>query len=121
MPLGVRQCSTVAKSIGTQQEVFRTVRTEPGPLFTSLATREASTRMVEAYKLHPNRIKNLARCGQGYLYTDSTLAPICYGRLPPMEGSYGLPVRSGKGAVGLRLYENHVAGARPRGGKQRPT
>ncbi len=112
-------CEMVAKSIGTQQEVFRTVRAEPGPLFTSLATREASTRVVEAYKLHPNRIKNLARCGQGYLYTDSTLAPICYGRLPPMEASYPLPARSRDG-VGLRLYENHVARGRPRDGKQRP-
>jgi type IV secretory pathway TraG/TraD family ATPase VirD4 len=112
-------CEMVAKSIGTQQEVFRTVRAEPGPLFTSLATREASTRVVEAYKLHPNRIKNLGRCGQGYLYTDSTLAPICYGRLPPMEASYRLPVRSGEGG-GLRLYQNHVARGRPREEKQRP-
>jgi type IV secretory pathway TraG/TraD family ATPase VirD4 len=35
-------CEMVAKSIGTQQEVVKTVREEAGPLFTSLATREAS-------------------------------------------------------------------------------
>jgi type IV secretory pathway TraG/TraD family ATPase VirD4 len=106
-------CEMVAKSIGTEPEVVRTVRSEPGPLFTSLATREASARVVEAYKLHPNRIKNLARCGQGYLYTDSALHPVCYGRLPPMEASYPLPFRR-EGGFGLRLYENHVAKARPR-------
>ena len=100
-------CEMLAKSIGTQQEVVRTVRTEPGPLLTSLATREASTRLVEAYKLHPNRIKNLARCGQGYLYTDSTLHPVCYGQLPPLTASYPLPRRSQDGR-GLRLYERFI-------------
>jgi hypothetical protein len=111
-------CEMVAKSIGTHQEVARTVRAEPGPLFTSLATREASDRVVEAYKLHPNRIKNLARCGQGYLYTDSTLHPICYGRLPPMEASYPLPFLR-DGGVGLRLYEKHIANAKRRNVKLR--
>jgi type IV secretory pathway TraG/TraD family ATPase VirD4 len=100
-------CEMLAKSIGTQQEVLKTVRTEPGPLFTSLATRETSTRLVEAYRLHPNRIKNLARCGQGYLYTDSTLHPVCYGQLPPLRASYPLPSR-GSGGRGLRLYETFI-------------
>ncbi len=100
-------CEMLAKSIGTQQEVLKTVRTEPGPLFTSLATRESSTRLVEAYRLHPNRIKNLARCGQGYLYTDSTLHPICYGQLPALRASYSLPSRGSEGR-GLRLYETFI-------------
>jgi methionine aminopeptidase len=100
-------CEMLAKSIGTKQEVMKTVRTEPGPLLTSLATREASTRIVEAYRLHPNRIKNLARCGQGYLYTDSTLHPVCYGQLPPLTASYPLPRRSLDGR-GLRLYETFI-------------
>ncbi len=101
-------CEMVAKSIGTQQEVFRTVRAQPGPLFTSLATRESSTRLVESYRLHPNRIKNLARFGQGFLYTDSTLSPVCYGQLPLMQASYALPRRT-DGERGLRLYERFVA------------
>ncbi|MBI5068720.1 MAG: TraM recognition domain-containing protein [Deltaproteobacteria bacterium] len=100
-------CEMLAKSIGTRQEIVRTVRAEPGPLFTSLATRESSTRSVESYRLHPNRIRNLARCGQGYLYTDSTLHPICYGQLPPMKASYPLPSRGSSGR-GLRLYETFV-------------
>ena len=37
-----------------------------GPLLTSLATGDASSKMVEAYRLHPNAIKALARRGPGY-------------------------------------------------------
>ena len=107
-------CEMLAKSIGTQQEIVKTVRTEPGPLLTSLATREASTRLVESYRLHPNRIKNLARCGQGYLYTDSTLHPLCYGQLPPLKASYPLP-RRGAGGRGLRLYETFIQKAPMKG------
>jgi type IV secretory system conjugative DNA transfer VirD4/TraG family protein len=104
-------CEMVAKSIGTQQEVVKTVRETRGPLFTSLATGEASTRVVESYRLHPNRIKNLARFGQGFLYTDSTLHPVCYGQLPPLQASYTLPTNRQEGARGLRLYERFVANA----------
>lgn len=107
-------CEMLAKSIGTQQEVLKTVRMEAGPLFTSLATREASSRLVESYRLHPNRIKNLARCGQGYLYTDSTLHPVCYGQLPRLEASYPLPGR-GAGGPGLRLYETFIKKAPVKG------
>ena len=107
-------CEMLAKSIGTQQEVLKTVRTEAGPLFTSLATREASTRLVESYRLHPNRIKNLARCGQGYLYTDSTLHPVCYGQLPPLKSDYPLLSR-GPGGPGLRLYETFIKKAPVKG------
>jgi hypothetical protein len=102
-------CEMVAKSIGTLQEVVKTVRVEAGPLFTSLATREASTRVVEAYKLHPNRIKNLARCGQGFLYTDSTLHPVCYGQLPSLRADYPLSSRPSATVAGLQLYERFIA------------
>jgi len=103
----------VAKSIGTQQEVLKTVREARGPLFTSLSTGEASTRVVESYRLHPNRIKNLARYGQGFLYTDSTLHPVCYGQLPPVSADYPLPAHRQESARGLRLYEQFIAGAAP--------
>ena len=39
-------------------------------LLTSLPTGDPSSRMIEAYRLHPNAIKALARCGQGYLPSD---------------------------------------------------
>jgi hypothetical protein len=31
------------------------------------------------YRLHPNAIRALARCGQGYLLSDSGLHPVAYG------------------------------------------
>jgi hypothetical protein len=102
-------CEMVARSIGTKHEVRKTVRDEAGPLLTSLATRDASARVVESYKLHPNRIKNLARFGQGYLYTDSALHPVCYGELPPLQASYPLRRRGTARVRGLRLYERFVA------------
>ena len=43
-----------------------TVRRKEGPLLTSLTTNDASSRLVEAYRLHPNAIEALARCGQDY-------------------------------------------------------
>ncbi len=96
-------CEMVAKSIGTQQQVVNTVRKEPGPALTLLETREASSRVVESYKLHPNRIKTLAPCGQGFHYTGSAPQPVCYGELPLLQASYPLPVRDQASARGLRL------------------
>jgi type IV secretory system conjugative DNA transfer VirD4/TraG family protein len=105
-------CELVSKSIGTVQEVQKTVRTEKGPLLTALATREASTRLVEAYKLHPNAIKNLARAGQGYLFSDEGLQPICYGMLPAsFRADCPLTRKDQSGARGLRLYERFVLGS----------
>lgn len=98
-------CEMVAKSIGTQNEVLLTVRKDPGPLFTSLQSGVASSRQVESYKLHPNRIKNLAAAGQAYLYTDSSIEPLCLGQLPELTADYPLPARAAADARGLRLYE----------------
>ena len=106
-------CEMVARSIGTHHQVHRTLREEAGPLLTSRATREASTRLVESYKLHPNRIKNLARCGQGYLYTDSSLSPVCYGELPRMRATYPLWRREAAPRPALSLYERFVGGPPP--------
>jgi type IV secretory system conjugative DNA transfer VirD4/TraG family protein len=105
-------CELVSKSIGTVQEVQKTVRTEKGPLLTALATREASTRLVESYKLHPNAIKNLARAGQGYVFTDEGLRPVCYGMLPAsFRATYAIARKDQAGARGLKLYERFVLGS----------
>jgi len=102
-------CELVAKSIGTRQKIERTVREEAGPLFTSLATREATARLVEVYRLHPNAIKNLARHGQGYVLTDEGLSPVCYGMLPPsLCASFPLQRKEQKAVRGLSLYEQFI-------------
>jgi len=103
-------CERVAKSIGTEYVNELTVRRREGPLATSLLTGEAFARQVERYRLHPNCIKNLARCGQGYLLTDDGLRAIAYGMLPPLTASYPLPRNPQRQVRGLRLYETFVEG-----------
>jgi hypothetical protein len=103
-------CKRIARSIGTHQVRELTVRRKEGPLLTSLATGDASSKMVEAYRLHPDAIKALARCGQGYLLSDEGPAPVAYGMLPPLTADYLLPRKDQRKARGLRLYETFVVG-----------
>jgi len=105
-------CELVARSVGTHEEVRKAVRSVPGPLLTSLPTREATAQLAESYKLHPSRIKNLARCGQGYLYTDEGLHAVCYGVLPPMQANDAPWRRQPGEARGLRLHERFIGGGR---------
>ena len=99
-------CEQIAKSIGTKQEVLFTIRKDPGPFFTSLQSGVASSRQVESYKLHPNRIKSLARFGQGWLYSDEQLKPLSFGRLPDsITAMYPLPAKDQRQAQGLNLSE----------------
>ena len=102
-------CDKLAKSIGTRQTVEKTVRMQKGALLTSLTTGDASSKLVEAYKLHPNAIKTLARCGQGYLFNDEALRPVSYGMLPPLSWDFPLARNNQSAARGLRLYETMVA------------
>jgi hypothetical protein len=106
-------CERIAKGVGTQQVMERTVRRQNGPLFTSLMTGDASSKQVETFRLHPNAIKGLARCGQGYLLNDEGIRPVVYGMLPDIAYDYPLAGRDQSGARGLRLYEQFVA-RRPR-------
>jgi hypothetical protein len=103
-------CERIARSIGTHQVKELTVRRKEGPLLTSLATGDASSRLVEAYRLHPNAIKALARCGQGYLLSDAGVAPVAYGMLPPLTADYPLPRKDQRGVRGVRLSETFAVG-----------
>lgn len=101
-------CEMVAKSLGTKQEVKQTVRRSAGPLFTSLQSRDASTRQVESYRLHPNKIRALRRFGQAYLYSDETLRALNLPPLPShMRANYELPRYAPEGGgYGQDLYRN---------------
>jgi hypothetical protein len=103
-------CERIARSIGTRQERELTVRRKEGPLLTSLPTGDASSRLVEAFRLHPNAIKALARAGQGYVLSDEGLAPVAYPRMPAISADYPLSRKDQAAAKGLRLYETFVAG-----------
>jgi type IV secretory pathway TraG/TraD family ATPase VirD4 len=82
-------CDKIAKSLGTYQHQERTVRVEAGPLFTEGMTGDASSRMVEPYRLQSNAIKCLPRCGQGYLLGAAQLGncPLHWRDTNPTEGA----------------------------------
>lgn len=102
-------CDKVAKSCGTRTGLRKTVRMQQGALFTSLNSGDANAREAEEYVLHPNAIKNLERCGQGYLYNDEGIRRVSYGMLPPgIEAAYPLPQRDQSSARGLRLYDRFI-------------
>jgi hypothetical protein len=103
-------CELISRSIGTHQVVQKTVRLQQGALFTSLNSGDASSKLVDDYRLHPNAIKSLARCGQGYHQSDEGMRPVCYGMLPPLQANYPLPRNEQATARGLRLYERFIQG-----------
>jgi len=108
-------CEDLAKSIGTHQVVEMTVRRQAGALFTSLQTGDASSKLVESYKVHPNRIKNLGQAGQGYLVTTGRPPePICYGMMPDVAADYALSRAEEDTARGLHLYERFVRNSKPK-------
>ena len=95
--------------IGTHQVRGLAIRRKEAPLPTSLATGDASSRVVEAYRLDPNANRALARCGQPHSLSDERLPPW-YGMMPSLSAQYPLPRKDGRKARGLRLYETFVAG-----------
>ncbi|MGQ0506198.1 MAG: TraM recognition domain-containing protein [Myxococcaceae bacterium] len=115
-------CEKLAKSIGTRQIVEKTVRQQQGALFTSLTTGDASTKLVEAYNLHPNAIKSLARCGQGFLFNDEGLQAVSYGMLPAaLSTDYPLPRNRPRSTAGLRLYETFIERRQPDASLEQPS
>lgn len=98
-------CEKVSKSIGTHQVIEKTVRQQQGALFTSLTTGDASTKLVETFRLHPNAIKSLASCGQGYCYFGNEIVPLSFAMLPELQADYPLKKNEQAKARGLRLEE----------------
>lgn len=106
-------CEKVSKSIGTHQVIEKTVRQQQGALFTSLTTGDASTKLVETFRLHPNAIKSLAACGQGYCYFGNDIVPLAFAMLPPLQADFPLPKHEASKARGLRLEEKFLAPVEP--------
>ena len=99
-------CEKVSTSVGTHQIIEKTVRQQQGALFTSLTTGDASTKLVETFRLHPNAIKSLASCGQGYCYFGSDIVPLAFSMLPTDASvDYKLPSNEQLFAPGLHLEE----------------
>jgi len=102
-------CERLAGSLGTRPRLEHTVQQGPGALSTVTATGVLSTRAVESYRLHPNRLKMLASRGQGFLFAsrrDGRAAiPVANGRLPdlPLPPEERLRRKNQARARGLRL------------------
>jgi len=111
-------CERMARSLGTTPRLENTVQQVSGRLATIAATGVFSSRAVEAYRLHPNRLKSLASTGQGFLFASRPSGriaiPVVYGRMPelPAPSISALPRNEQRRAQGLRLYERFVAPAK---------
>jgi len=108
-------CERMARSLGTMPRLEHTVQQASGTLATTAATGVLSSRAVEAYRLHPNRLKCLASRGQGYLFASRPSGrialPIVYGCMPELLAASKAALRRNDQAraSGLRLYQRFVA------------
>jgi hypothetical protein len=79
-------CERLAGSLGTTRRLENTVQQGVDELSVFAPTGVMSTRAVEAYRLHPNRLKQLAARGQGFLFATRAngrvAIPILYGQMP---------------------------------------
>lgn len=109
-------CESISKSIGTYKTVKPTAQKTVDWFGNSIYTLNQSSREVDEYRLHPNRIKNLA-CGQGYLVQDATVAGINFATIPdavfaklitPKLRRQRSTTAAGQG--GLGLYDLFVRG-----------
>lgn len=103
-------CDRIAKALGTQKDVEFTVRRSVDMWMNSISTHEASTKEVDAYRCHPNRIKAL-RCGQAYLAQDSDFAGVHLQQLPHLPPAMP-PAPKNATVNGIGLHDLFLA---PRG------
>ena len=101
-------CERLAKALGTKKGVELTVRRSVDSFLNSTSMLEASSRLVDAYRLHPNRIKAL-RCGQAYLAQDAAFHGVNLEQVPELPTAT-LPAPKPASAAGLGLHELFLAG-----------
>jgi type IV secretory pathway TraG/TraD family ATPase VirD4 len=96
-------CERLASAIGTEQNVELTIRRSADPiLLNSRSTLEASSRLTNRFRCHPDQIKNL-ECGQAYLAQDAIFTGVNLEPLPPLPAAV-LPPRPRPLAEGLGLH-----------------
>lgn len=71
----------VARSIGTKKDVEATNQRSVDMFMNSVATHNASTKEVDAYCFHPNRLKSL-KLGQAYLVQDANFFGLTLAEMP---------------------------------------
>ena len=104
-------CERIAKALGTKKGVELTVRRSADGFLNSYSTLEASSREVDAYRCHPNRIKSLA-CGQAYVAQDAYFVGVNLRPIPDsvFAGLKGLkpPAPRADSTEGLGLHDLFV-------------
>jgi type IV secretory pathway TraG/TraD family ATPase VirD4 len=105
-------CERLAKALGTEKGVELTVRRSADSFLNSVSTLEASSRQVDSYRCHPNRIKALG-CGQAYLLRDSEFVGVNLRTIPERLfarlGQLGAPPPKTPQVGGIGLHELFVA------------
>jgi type IV secretory pathway TraG/TraD family ATPase VirD4 len=103
-------CDRIAKALGTKKDVELTVRRSVDVWMNSVSTHEASSKEVDAYRCHPNRIKSL-KCGQAYLAQDADFTAVHLQQLPSLPAAVPPPPK--KPAVeGIGLHEMFLRAGR---------
>ena len=105
-------CERIAKTLGTEKGVELTIRQSADEFLNRYSPLEASSRQVDSYRCHPNRIKQL-KCGQAYLGQDATFCGVNLATLPPaLVDRYKHlrpPAPKARPAVeGIRLHEHFL-------------
>jgi type IV secretory pathway TraG/TraD family ATPase VirD4 len=96
-------CERIAKALGTVKGIELTVRRSTDVWMNSVSTHEASSREVDAYRCHPNRIKTL-RCGQAYLAQDADFVGVHLQQIPALPLAIAPPPRK-SAAEGIGLHD----------------
>jgi len=97
----------VSRSYGTHTTFKRTVRYSMGPLGTLLNSGETSNREVQEFRVHPDSLKALKSCGQGFLLLPDRMEPVSFAMLPEFGGGQGELEKNDEGE-GLGLYRKFV-------------
>ena len=100
----------VSRSYGTTTTYKKTIRYSVGPLWTHINSGEASNREVQEIKIHPDALKGLAECGQGYLLLPRRVEPLSFAMLPELAVP-DYPLRRKPQVEGLDLYGKFVKSA----------
>jgi hypothetical protein len=96
-------CDRIAKALGTEKDVELTVRRSVDVWMNSVSTHEASSKEVDSYRCHPNRIKAL-RCGQAYLAQDADFTAVHLQQLPALPAA-APPLPKTPAVEGLGLHD----------------
>ena len=96
-------CERIAKALGTKKDIELTVRRSVDVWMNSVSTHEASSKEVDAYRCHPNRIKAL-RCGQAYLAQDADFTAVHLQEVPTLP-VVAAPAPKVPAVEGIGLHE----------------